>query len=241
VLIFKALRGHSPFLETTMSSEEVPNDDDFELDSIKRRVEARKIARAAEILKKQAEDELNRHLMERAVRAKNRPAPAPVVVTPWWTIGYSALVSFIKSKILHNVLAYSTLTIMVGWLGFYVNNIVAERSVAAFRDHCLENNLKYASGSRMYCYDDHRFAYVIKDTGVTNRLNADWGVNNRQLLLAAKAADHAGGPAAEHVADRVAGPVAKPVAKAVNGLASVRAVGSSTGTAAELAAQLMHN
>jgi hypothetical protein len=230
-----------------MSSEQISEANSPELDAISRRVAARKLARQAELVKKQAEDELNRHLLERALRAKNKSAP--VVAPPLRTILYRGFLSIIKSKVLHRVLAYSSLAVMIGGLGSYSYKFISEQIEAAYRDHCAEHHMKYASGSRMYCYDDGRFAHAVTDDGVTGRLVADWGVNDRQLRLGAKAYEHANGP----VARPTAGPVAKPkasfaakpaagfAAKPVEGPASALAVGSSARTIAGLAAQIMRN
>jgi len=61
--------------------------DVYEVDSIKIRAEARKAARKVELAKKEAEEELKRHLMARALRARSRPAP--VAAPSVWARIYS--------------------------------------------------------------------------------------------------------------------------------------------------------
>jgi hypothetical protein len=200
-------------------------DDNVEEDYVQRRVAARKIAREIERKKKEAEEELNRHLMERALRARNRPTP--VEVPPFLSRCYSGLLALIKSKVLYNVLIYSVLAVIVGEAGVYGYKLYQVQAAAAFRDHCLEKNLKYASGSRMYCYDDKRFAHQITDDGVTGRLKLDWTVNERQLALAVKAVE------------RGARPVPRPFL--ADGVSVPEPIGVAAGTVAELAAQLLRD
>jgi hypothetical protein len=195
--------------------EDPPQEDNY----IQRRVAARKKARAVELKKKEAEDELKRHLMARALRAK--PKSAPVEVKPFWPRVWSGLVAFILSRTLHTVLAGSVAAAMVGWLGLQAYTLYQAQTDAAFRDHCLENNMQYVSGSRKYCYDSKRFAHQITDDGVTGRLSLDWKVNERLLALASKAAERA---------------AAKP-----SHVESPALIGLAAGTIAELSAQLTRN
>ncbi|MBB4197179.1 hypothetical protein GGD83_000965 [Rhodoblastus sphagnicola] len=212
------------------------DEDPFEVDVIQRRVAARKIAREAERKKKEAEEELQRHLMERALRAKAKPAP--VEESSLWSKIYSGFLTLIKSKLFHNAVAYSALAVMVGGLGVYINDLLAKRADASFREHCLENNLKYASGSRRFCYDNGRFAHGITESGVTGRLNLDWSVNDRQLRLAIKAAERSTGPVARP-GGLTTDAVAKPIGSAPG--AAAEPVHLAPGTVAELAAQIMRN
>lgn len=199
-------------------------DESFEVDAIQRRVAARKIARELERKKKEAEDELRRHLMARAMRARSKPAP---VETPsLWSKISSAALAVIRSKTTHNVLAYGSLALMVVGLGGYAYQLNAERVAAAFRDHCHENNMKYAIGSRMYCYDVGRFAHKITDNGVAGRMDLDFSINQRELRLAIREADRAAGPVAKPVSMSpvVTRPVVQTVAPAANPPAPARPV-----------------
>jgi len=233
--------------EAREAARQAADEDAFEVDAIQRRVAARKIARELERKKKEAEEELKRHLMERALRAKTKPAP--VVEPSVWRKIYSGFLAVIKSKILHNALTYSALAMMVAWVGSYVYDIMAMRADVAFREHCQENNLKYAAGSRKFCYDDGRFVRKITESGVSGRLNLDWSVNDRQLRMAIKAAERAAGPAARPVAltpdisvkPAGAGPVAtqKPIVAAPVVVADT--VDASPATVSELAALIMRN
>jgi len=239
--------------EVIDTAPEASDDNSFEVDAIQRRVAARKIAREAERRKKEAEDELKRHLLERAMRAKNRPAP--VVEPSVWSKIHAGALAVIKSKTTHNALAYGSLALMVAGVGVYVYQLNSERVAAAFREHCRENNMKYAIGSRMYCYDDGRFAHKITDNGVAARMDLDWTINQRELRLAFKAADRAAASVASPVimtpvVKPTQAPAIEPIALAPNPLAATtqsvalivaKPNGFAAGHIQELASQLARN
>ncbi|MCW2317408.1 hypothetical protein M2322_002967 [Rhodoblastus acidophilus] len=175
---------------------------------IQRRFAARKLAREQERKKREAEEELERHLLERAMRAKPK---AEIVEEPSvWAQAWTDLLALLKSKRFHHGLAYGALALMVGVVGYSGYQFNAEHVAAELRSRCEENNMTYASGSKVYCYDDRRFAHQITESGVAGRMNLDWKINERLLRMAIRAADRASAQAARPVelaaiADKPAG------------------------------------
>jgi len=164
---------------------------------IQRRFAARKLAREQERKKREAEEELERHLLERAMRAKPK---AEIVEEPSiWAQAWTDLLALLKSKRFHHGLAYGSLALMVGVVGYYGYQFNAEHVAAELRSRCQENNMKYASGSKVYCYDDRRFAHQITESGVAGRMSLDWKINERLLRMAIRAADRASAQAARPV------------------------------------------
>jgi len=177
---------------------------------IQRRFAARKLAREQERKKREAEEELERHLLERAMRAKPK---AEIVEEPSvWAQAWTDLLALLKSKRFHHGLAYGALALMVGVVGYSGYQFNAEHVAAELRSRCEENNMTYASGSKVYCYDDRRFAHQITESGVAGRMNLDWKINERLLRMAIRAADRASAQAARPVelaaiADKPAGAI----------------------------------
>lgn len=207
--------------EAAPPSEKIPENQEPDPDrEFLRKIQARKAAARVALDKKRADEELERHLMERALRAKARPTP--VVRPSIWSRSFSAIMRAIKSRTLHKTLAYGCIALLAGKLGMFGIGLVLSATEHAYREECRSKDLDYVATSGAYCYDTRHFVYLITDGGVSGRLHADWTINQRELRLASRAEGR-------HVAPfRTSAPVAPAVPMTPLGSVQMARIGPST-------------
>jgi hypothetical protein len=152
----------------------------FDYSQLKRRLDAA----SGERLKKEREEDIAKHLFERAERARRLSQPKKAASN------VSKLAEFLGSAAFWATMAGMLAVGVIGVSCALAYGIADEKRIVKLNAQCRANSQEYVSDSKVYCSDERRFAHVINGDGSTDKPAFDWRINAQERRLQEYLADH---------------------------------------------------